>query len=110
MCGGSSLEPFFTVAWPTGEFADVTIEGHVQLKYGDELSAIEDPAERNAVRESLVGSHIDLATAVNSAGTNYGIDDVIDPADTRAWIAQGLRSVPPVLPREDKKRPNVDTW
>ena len=110
MCGGSSLEPFFTVAWPTGEFADVTIEGHVQLSYGEELAAMEDPAERKAVQDSLVGSHVELASAVNSAGTNYGIDDVIDPADTRAWIAQGLRSVPPVLPRADKKRPNVDTW
>ena len=110
MCGGSSLEPFFTVAWPTGEFADVTIEGHVQLTYGEELDAMQDPAERAVVTDTLIGSHVELASAVNSAGTNYGIDDVIDPGDTRAWIAQGLRSVPPVLPREHKKRPNVDTW
>ncbi len=110
MCGGSSLEPFFTVAWPTGEFADATIEGHVRLKYGKELDAIDDPAERDAVWQSLVGTHVELASAVNSAGTNYGIDDVIDPAETRAWILQGLRSVPPVMPREGKKRPNVDTW
>jgi len=48
--------------------------------------------------------------AVNSGGTNYGIDDVIDPADTRAWIAQGLESVPTPPPRTTKKRPNIDTW
>lgn len=53
---------------------------------------------------------VEQARAVNSGGTNFGIDDVIDPADTRSWIAQGLKSVPPVPPRTDKKRPNVDTW
>ena len=110
MCGGSSLEPFFTVAWPTAEFADMTIDGRVRMSYGNELDAIEDPEERQAVYDRLVSAHVDRARAVNSGGTNYGIDDVIDPADTRAWIAQGLRSVPAVAPRTEKKRPNIDTW
>jgi acetyl/propionyl-CoA carboxylase alpha subunit len=110
MCGGSSLEPFFTVAWPTAEFADMTIGGRVRLTYRDGLDAIEDPEERQAVYGERVAELLDRAKAVNSGGTNYGIDDVIDPADTRAWIAHGLRSLPPVPPRTEKKRPNVDTW
>ena len=110
MCGGSSLEPFFTVAWPTAEFADMTIDGRVRLTFRDELEAIHDPEERQAVFERRVGEFVDQARAVNSGGTNYGIDDVIDPSDTRAWIAHGLRSLPPVAPRTEKKRPNVDTW
>ena len=110
MCGGSSLEPFFTVAWPTAEFADMTIDGRVRLTYRDELEAIDDPEERQAVFERRVADFVDQARAVNSGGTNYGVDDVIDPADTRAWIAHGLRSLPPVPPRTEKKRPNVDTW
>ena len=110
MCGGSSLEPFFTVAWPTAEFADMTIDGRVNLMFGEELDAVEDPAEKQAIYERLMNAHVDRVRAVNSGGTNYGIDDVIDPADTRAWIAQGLRSVPKPGPRAEKKRPNVDTW
>jgi acetyl-CoA carboxylase carboxyltransferase component len=110
MCGGSSLEAFFTVAWPTAEFADMTIDGRVRLTYRDELDAIEDPEERHAVYGQRVAELVDRAKAVNSGGTSYGIDDVIDPADTRAWIAHGLRSLPPVPPRTEKKRPNVDTW
>ena len=110
MCGGSSLEPFFTVAWPTAEFADMTIDGRVDLAFGEELAAVADPRRRQAIRERLVGAHVDRARAVNSGGTNYGIDDVIDPADTRAWLAQGLRSIPKAPPRTEKKRPNVDTW
>ena len=38
------------------------------------------------------------------------IDGGIDPADTRRWISQGLRMVQPAIPRNGKKRPNVDTW
>ena len=110
MCGGSSLEPFFTVAWPTAEFADMTIDGRVDLMFGEELEAVENPEERQAIRGRLIDAHVDRVRAVNSGGANYGIDDVIDPADTRAWIAQGLRSIPKVPPRTAKKRPNVDTW
>ena len=110
MCGGSSLEPFFTVAWPTAEFADMTLDGRVRLTFSDELEAVEDQDERQTLYQQLVAELVDRARAVNSGGTNYGIDDVIDPMDTRAWIAQGLRSLPPVLPRTEKKRPNIDTW
>ncbi|MDA1004706.1 MAG: carbamoyl-phosphate synthase large subunit [Chloroflexi bacterium] len=110
MSGGSSLEPFFTVAWPTAEFADMSIDGRVRLTFGDELRGIDDPAEREARYAQRVAESVDLARAVNSGGTHYGIDDVIDPVNTRAWIAQGLRSLPPPLPRAEKKRPNVDTW
>ncbi|MDP7595484.1 MAG: carboxyl transferase domain-containing protein [Pseudomonadales bacterium] len=110
MCGGSSLEPFFTVAWPTAEFADMSIDGRVRLTFHDELEAIEDLEERQAVYEERVAGLVDRARAVNAGGTSYGIDDVIDPVDTRAWIAQGLRSLPPVPLRTEKKRPNIDTW
>ena len=110
MCGGSSLEPFFTVAWPTAEFAGMPIDGLVRLTFRDELEAIEDREEHQAVYERRVAELVDRARAVNSGGTSYGIDDVIDPADTRAWIVQGLRSLPQVSPRTEKKRPNIDTW
>ena len=110
MCGGSSMVPFFTVAWPTAEFAGMSIDGSVELAFRDELEAIEDPEERQAVHERRVAAVVERARAVNSGGTNFGIDDVIDPVETRAWITQGLLSVPRVPPRTDKKLPNVDTW
>ncbi len=110
MCGGSSLEPFFTVAWPTAEFSEMSLEGRVTLTYGDELDRIEDNGKRREIFDRLMDAHVDRVRAVNSGGTGYGIDDVIDPVDTRAWIAQGLRSVPQVGPRKEKKRPNIDTW
>ena len=78
--------------------------------FGEELEAVPDPDEREAIRRRLIDAHVDRVSAVNTGGTNYGVDDVIDPADTRAWIAQGLRSIPKAPPRTHKKRPNIDTW
>jgi acetyl-CoA carboxylase carboxyltransferase component len=47
--------------------------------------------------------------ALNSA-THFGIDEVIDPADSRRWIASTLRSTPPPSARTTKKHRFVDSW
>jgi len=44
--------------------------------------------------------------ALNVA-TVFEIDDVIDPAESRARITSAL---PPPAPRTTRKRPCVDTW
>jgi acetyl-CoA carboxylase carboxyltransferase component len=109
MCGASALVGFFTVAWPTAEFAGMNIEGAVKLGHRKELAAIEDADDRLAEFDSRVEQAYETARAVN-AGTGGGLDDVIDPAETRTWIANSLRRLPPVPPREGKKYPYIDTW
>lgn len=109
MCGGSSLVPFFTVCWPTAEFAGMNIEGSVKLGYRNDLAEIEDPAERLKRYNDMVERSYERAKAVNSASF-FGVEDVIDPADSRDWIVRGLKSLPPPEPRKGKKRPNIDTW
>ena len=109
MCGASALVGFFTVAWPTAEFAGMNIEGSVKLGYRKELASIEDPEERRIEFERRVEHAYEGAKAVN-AGTGGGLDDVIDPADTRSWIGNSLRRLPPATPRTEKKYPYIDTW
>ena len=109
MCGASSLEGFFTVAWPTAEFAGMNIEGAVKLGYRKELMSIDDPTERAREFEDRVARAYESAKAVNAAAGG-GIDDVIDPAETRSWIADSLKRVPPVSRPETKKYPYIDTW
>ena len=109
MAGGSFKATSFTVAWPTGEFGGMGLEGFVKLGYRKELEAIEDPAERLAAYEKRVARLYDMGKAVNT-GSYFEIDDVIDPAESRDWILMALRSAPPVPPRSGKKRPMVDTW
>ncbi|MEO1839936.1 MAG: carboxyl transferase domain-containing protein [Pseudomonadota bacterium] len=109
MCGASSFVGFFSVAWPTAEFAGMAIEGSVKLGYRKELEAIEDPAKRLAEYQNRVDRAYENAKAVN-ASAGYGIDDVIDPADTRSWLVMGLNSVPSPPERTEKKYPFIDTW
>jgi acetyl-CoA carboxylase carboxyltransferase component len=45
-----------------------------------------------------------------NAASHFEIDDVIDPVDSRRWIATLLAATPPSTPRATKKRPNIDTW
>jgi acetyl/propionyl-CoA carboxylase alpha subunit len=109
MCGAGTLVGFFCVAWPTAEFAGMNIEGAVKLGYRKELQAIEDPEARLEDFKRRTARAYDAAKAVNAAAGG-GLDDVIDPAATRDWIAQGLKRVPPPAPRTTKKYPCIDPW
>ncbi|MEZ5817093.1 MAG: carboxyl transferase domain-containing protein [Hyphomicrobiaceae bacterium] len=109
MAGGNFRAPYFTVAWPTGEFAPMGIEGQVKLGYRGELAAISDPEARRAYYEKMVAEHYEAGKAVLRS-TTFGIDDTIDPAETRQWVATLLASIRPPAPRDGKKRPMVDAW
>jgi acetyl-CoA carboxylase carboxyltransferase component len=104
MAGGSYRVPYFSVAWPTGEFWGMGIEGSVKLGYRAELAAIEDPEERRRDYEARVARAYEASKALNNA-SGFGIDDTIDPADTRRWLAGRLASIRPPAPGEGKKRP-----
>ena len=71
--------------------------------------AIEDPEARRLEFERRTAIAYDSAKAVNAVAGG-GIDDVIDPADTRRWIANSLRRLPPAPVRTDKKYPYIDPW
>ncbi|GGE02432.1 pyruvate carboxylase [Polymorphobacter glacialis] len=109
MSAGSFDQTFFTVSWPTGEFAGMGLEAAVKLGRRAELLAIENLVERTARYEKLVADAYAWSRALNSA-TVGDFDDVIDPAETRKWLVMGLDSVPPPPRREGKKRAWIDTW
>ena len=48
MTGGSYQASMFAVAWPTGEFGGMGLEGSVKLGYRNELAAIADPGRAQA--------------------------------------------------------------
>jgi acetyl/propionyl-CoA carboxylase alpha subunit len=109
MATGSFDETMFAISWPTGEFAGMGLEGQIKLGRRNELAAIENIQERKARYEEMVENAYAWSRALN-AGTVFEVDDVIDPADTRQWVATGLHSAPPVTPRDGKKLKWIDTW
>jgi acetyl-CoA carboxylase carboxyltransferase component len=109
MMGGSTKAPLACVAWPTGEFGGMGLEGAVRLGYRAELEQITDPAEREVEFQLMVDRMYERGKAINAA-SHFEIDDVIDPADSRRWITTIVTSTPATPRRDRKKRPNIDTW
>ena len=109
MVGGGYHRPVFNISWPTGEFGGMGLEGAVKLGFKKDLEATEDPEERQKLYDSLVNMAYEHGKAINMASF-LEIDDVIDPKDTRYWIARGIASMPTPAPRSGKKRAEIDTW
>ncbi|NTV86799.1 MAG: biotin carboxylase [Burkholderiaceae bacterium] len=91
MTAGGFHAPVFNVAWPTGEFGAMGLEGAVRLGYRKELEAVPEGQAREALFEKLVAQQYANGSALNMAAT-LEIDAVIDPAETRGWLARGLAS------------------
>ncbi len=109
MAGGSFHAGTFAIAWPTGEFGGMGLEGAVKLGYRKELEAVSDPGERRALFDKMVAAAYARGKALSTA-TYFEVDEVIDPADSRKWVATGLLASQPRPRSHHKKRPNIDTW
>jgi acetyl-CoA carboxylase carboxyltransferase component len=108
MTGGGFHVPLSTVAWPSGEFGAMGLEGAVSLGYRKELAAAAAGAERDALYQTLVDQQYANGKAINMAAT-LEIDAVIDPAQTRCWLVQGLASAKSGSDLAPA-RPFVDAW
>jgi acetyl-CoA carboxylase carboxyltransferase component len=108
MAKGGFHESFFTAAWPTGEFGAMGLEGAIKAGFKKELAAIADPQEREKLYELLLAQLRERGKAINIA-SYLEIDSVIDPADTRKWIMQGIKSVPARRPHE-AGHSFIDPW
>jgi acetyl-CoA carboxylase carboxyltransferase component len=110
LTAGHFHAPVATCAWPSGEFGPMGLEGSVRLGFRKELEAAEiegGAAARTALFERLLADTIRRGEALNMA-SHLEIDDVIDPADTRAWLVRVLDAAcaAPLPPR----RPFIDGW
>lgn len=106
MVAGGFKEAALTVSWPTGEFGGMGLEGAVRLGFRKELEAVSDPVEKEELYQKLVAGMYAQGKAVAYASATE-IDGVIDPAETRAWIANARNVAPPPA---RGGRPFVDTW
>ena len=109
MAGGSFHANTMSIAWPTGEFGGMGLEGAVRLGYRKELEAITDEKERAELEAKLIASAYERGNALNMA-SHVEIDDVIDPAETRERILSVISRTTSWRQRTGKKRPMVDTW
>ena len=99
MCGGRSFEADAAVAWPTAEICAMSIEGAVDVAFRRDYETAPDPDAR---RRELIDLFRSQRSALRAA-ENFGIDEVIDPRDTRRFLIETLAACPPR--RRDRNPP-----
>ncbi|SPO31635.1 related to PYC2 - pyruvate carboxylase 2 [Ustilago trichophora] len=92
MLGGSTLSGSICASWPTGSMGPMALEGAVQLSMKKQLAEIKDEAERKRVAEQAVEQLYKGGRAINVASMTE-IDTVLDPAETRDWLARMVKDV-----------------
>ena len=78
------------VAWPTAEIAVMGAEGAAEIVFRREIDAAEDQAAR---RKELVDSYRDTFANPYVAAGRRLVDDIIEPAETRRYLARALESL-----------------
>jgi len=79
-----------TYAWPSAEIAVMGAEGAANILYRKQISQAEDPVAERARYESEYREK--YLTPYAAANAGY-IDDVIEPAETRARLIDGLHAI-----------------
>jgi acetyl-CoA carboxylase carboxyltransferase component len=88
--GSKHLGADFVFAWPTAEIAVMGPEGAANIIFRKEIAAAENPEE---VRQQKIAEYRErFANPYVAAARGY-IDDVIDPAETRAKIILALEAM-----------------
>ena len=82
-----NLQSDVNLAWPTGEVAVMGAGGAVNIVHRNEIRSAEDPDARRA---ELIADYESRLMNPYIAAARGMIDDVIDPADTRAKIIRSL--------------------
>ena len=90
MNGGRGFKADGTWAWPTSELCAMSIETALNVAYARDWQNAPDPAARKAELEADIRRNLTPLRAAE----HFGVDDVIDPRDTRAVLADALRHAP----------------
>ena len=91
MNGGRGFGAELTVAWPTAEICAMSIEGAVDVAFRNEVTQADDPAARRAELVAQFRAQVNPLAAAQG----FGVDDIIDPRDTRPLLIETLRRVAP---------------
>ena len=89
------------LAWPSAEFGSIPIEGGVDAAFRRQIAEADDPdAKRAEIEESMAKYRNPFLTAEAA-----GVEEIIDPRETRTQIARWLTLAYRVLPQELGPKP-----
>ncbi len=77
-------DPDVRVAWPSGDWGSLPLEGGIEAAFKRELEAADDPG---ALRDEILARFETIRSPLRTAET-FGIEEVIDPRDTRPLLCE----------------------
>lgn len=96
MCGGRSFAADACLAWPSAEICAMSIEGAIDVAFRRDYESAPDPAAR---RQQMIDETRTRIGALRAA-EGFGVDDIIDPRDTRRRLAEIFDQALPRRPHD----------
>lgn len=96
MGGGVGIDKYgldFKIAWPSGEWGSLAVEGGVRAQYKREIESAPDPAKR----EKEIEAELKRITSPFLSAEAFAVEDLIDPRDTRAYLCRFIKAMQPRL-------------
>jgi acetyl-CoA carboxylase carboxyltransferase component len=83
-------------AWPSGDWGSLPIEGGVQAAYKRDIEASPDPDTRRRELEN----HLNRFRSPLRTAEAFGVEEIIDPRDTRRLLCEWIGQAYALLPSE----------
>ena len=94
----------YRIAWPSGEFGFIPIEGGVAASYKREIEASDDPEKKRKEIEEEIRSYSSPFRTVEA----FALEDIIDPRETRLRLCNFIEAAQNYLKTELGPTPKSD--
>jgi acetyl-CoA carboxylase carboxyltransferase component len=85
-------DPRMRVAWPSGEWGSLPLDGGIEVGHAAELKALEASGKREERYKELEEEYTRLMNPVRTANA-FAIEEIIDPAVTRQIVVEWTKHV-----------------
>ncbi len=104
MGGGVGIDKYgldFKIAWPSGEWGSLAVEGGVGAQYKREIQNAPDPRQR----EKELETELKKITSPFLTAEAFAVEDLIDPRETRPYLCRFVKAMQPRLAVEVGPKP-----
>ncbi|KAH0191281.1 propionyl-CoA carboxylase, partial [Aureobasidium melanogenum] len=90
-----SRSPRAVVAWPSGEWGSLPLEGGIQVAHRAELAAIAKKEGEEAMKKKYAELDTEYRRLMNPvrAANAFGVEQIIDPKDTRSVVCGWVKDM-----------------
>ncbi|KAG5638759.1 hypothetical protein H0H81_010381 [Sphagnurus paluster] len=116
VAGGAFADPEdgagIRVAWPSGDWGSLPLEGGVEAAYKRQLNAAGSPEAREKLMNDLLDKFESVRSPMKTAN-KFGVEEIIDPRDTRPlaceWVEHVYEHILPQLLTYKQSRFGLDS-